>query len=141
MATHGMGVTFAIGDGGDPETFTAVGEVTDLSAPEWARELVETTHHGSAAKTWIAQPLVDYGEISVTVNRNPGDSTDTALKAAFASGVEGNYRFTNPGPGSTTETVTVPAIMTSLSSTSPMDAQQSMTAVLKVVGEPTVTVA
>lgn len=141
MATHGKGVTFGIGNGAEDEVFTDIGEVTDLSLPDWSRDLVEVTHHGSTAKEFVPQPLVDYGEASVTVNRNPGDAADAALEAAFASGVAGNYQITCPAPGGATETWVIPAIPTNLARASPMDAQQSATLTLKVVGVPTLTVA
>lgn len=141
MATHGKGVTFGIGDGGDPETFSTIGEVTELGLPDWSRELVETTHHASAAKEWIAQPLVDYGEATVTVNRNPGDAADAAIEAAFASPDAANFKLTVPASGGQVESWIIPAVPTNLERSSPMDAQQSATLTLKVVGVPTLTVA
>lgn len=141
MATHGKGASFGIGDGGDPETFADIGEVTGLELPDWSRELIETTHHGSTAKEWIAQPLVDYGEASVTVNRNPGDAADAALEAAFASPDPANFRIEIPAPGGAVETWILPAVPTNLSRASPLEAQQSATLTLKVVGAPSLSIA
>lgn len=140
MATHGKGVTFGIGDGGDPETFTSIGEITGLELPGLSRELVDVTHHASTAKEWLAQPLIEYGDAVITVNRNPGDATDAALDAAFASPDAANFQITIPA-GAQTFTMVFPAVPTGLEKSSPMDAQQTATLTVKVTGAPTETLA
>lgn len=140
MATHGKGVTFSIGDGGDPETFTKVGELTEIELPDWSRELVEVTHHESTAREYIAQPLVDYGEVVATMSRTPGSASDLALQAAFANEGAANFQLTVPA-GANVETWTIPGIATNLSRSSPMDNTQTATLTIKVVGVPTRAVA
>jgi len=46
-ARIGYGVAFAIGDGGDPETFTDVAEVTSVTPPSLSMDTVAATHTDS----------------------------------------------------------------------------------------------
>lgn len=69
------GTLLKIGDGGTPtENFTSIANVGDITGPGAALDTVDVTHHGSASKEFVAT-LLDGGEISLSINYDPAETT------------------------------------------------------------------
>lgn len=87
MATSAFyaGMTFKIGDGGGPEVFNALEEVTDLSGFGETSELIEVTHFASGGSKEYIAGLADGKEITVTCNH-----VMDATQQVFVKGNKGN---------------------------------------------------
>lgn len=141
-AIHGIGTLLKLGDGGSPETFSTISEVTELSGPSLEKETVEVTSHDTKAnassyKEYI-EGVKDGGEVSLTLNFIPTDSTHgptNGLLAEYESGGTTNYKIVFPDSGSTTWTI--PAICTGFEPEEPIDGQLTADVTLKVDGKPT----
>ena len=73
MAFSAQGTLLKVGDGGSPENFIAIAELSDLSDVGWAASTIETTSHDSLRQTWIAG-LELSDSFSFTGNWVPGDT-------------------------------------------------------------------
>src|SRR5690606_8787721 len=96
---HGHGTQFLRGDGGDPEVFVAIGEVTDITGPEMERETIDVTSHDSpdGYREHIGG-LKDGGEVSFEVNYDP--DLHNILEGDFADSQPRNYKIQLPAtPG------------------------------------------
>lgn len=136
MATNaaiGHGATFAKGDGGGSEVFTALAEVTSITPPNLSRDTVDATHMGSTDR-WreYVAGLRDGGEVGIELNFDPGGSAQTALFASFNSNAAGNWKITFPDA---TEW-TFSAFLTSISPAVPLDGKMTLSAGFKVNGKP-----
>lgn len=78
MADFIGGVTVNIGDGADPEVFTSLGGVTDVSGVGQNNPLVDVTDFDSTAREYIGG-LADGTEPSLTVNTDLGDANQNLL--------------------------------------------------------------
>lgn len=132
-AILGFGTTFAIGDGGSPEAFTALAEVLDVSAPSDSVDVIEVTHQTSPGRTkeFIAG-LNDPGECSFTINFIPGAGDDTALQAIRTPSTSTNFRITFPDTGSTTWTFA--GFLTSYTPTAPVNDRMTADITIKLTG-------
>ena len=75
---------FKIGNGGSPEVFTAVAEVTTLTPPSQVFGEIQTTHLSTPGATHTYRPtLADPGEVAMTLNYIPGGTEDAAIRALF----------------------------------------------------------
>ena len=129
-AIIGYGATFAIGDGGGPETFTALAEVTNITLPNYTRDAVDVTHMTSddTFREYIAG-LMDGGEVQIELNFVP--SASDVLIAAIVAGLQ-NYQITV-----NSITFTFAAVMTDYAPSAPNDDKLSASATFKVSGKPT----
>lgn len=141
MADIAYGVKFEYSsDSGS--NYTALGEITDISPPSVSKDVIETTSHGSGGvKTYIGG-LVDYGEVSITVNYDPDGTTNDAIRdlAVEAHETVGNklykisYNDGTIGDYSDSSTETFIGIVTGFEPQAPMDGQLSATFTIKVTG-------
>lgn len=82
QADIGYDSEFAIGDGGDPETFTPIAEVVSITPPSLTRGKEDATHLKSPdSYNEHILALFDTGDVSITLNFVPSE-TD-AVYAAF----------------------------------------------------------
>lgn len=128
-AVIGYGTTFAFGDGADPEVFTALAEVTDITPPSDSIDIIETTHMTSPNRTkeFIAG-LSDPGECSFDIHFIPGTGDDTVIQGRRNTGTVNNYQITWPGSG----TWTFAAILTGYAPTAPVNDRMTATVTFKV---------
>lgn len=87
QVTSGFGASFQTGDGGNPETFTAYGEVTNDLPFELSRDVIDASHQQSPGA--MREKIVgmgDAGEISIEFNFVPGSTQFAAVEAEFAAG-------------------------------------------------------
>jgi hypothetical protein len=87
MATNAFysGVVFSLGDGGGPEVFTPLEEVTEISGLGENTELIEVTHFGSGGSKEYIAGLADGKEFTVSCNH-----IIDAAQQVFAKGNKGN---------------------------------------------------
>ena len=131
MAIHGYGITLSYDDGGSPVSIT---DITEITPPEVTKETIETTHHGSSggAREFISG-LVDGGEMSVTVNYDPGDTSHSYLRTAANSANSGTPdSFTLTYSDSSTDEFS--GYVTGMSVEAPMDDKVSATFTIKITG-------
>lgn len=136
MATNtsiGYGSAFAVGDGGSPEVFTDLAEVTNITGPNVVRETVDATHMASPNRyrEFIAG-LIDAGEVSVEMNYVPGGATEILLNGCLEQVAVRNYRITAPNA----EVLAFSGFCTSRSAAIPLDDKMTMSATFKVSGDP-----
>jgi hypothetical protein len=99
-ALTAQGSVLKLGDGGDPEAFTAIGEVIGVSGlGGGSGSEIDVTDLSSTGKEFIIG-LKDEGEISVTMNLDTGDTQQTALRTARDSATIKNFELdlTDSGP-------------------------------------------
>lgn len=118
-----------------PGTFTAVANVTNITAPAIERETLDVTAHDSAnGYMQFLGGLKNGGECSFEVNYDP--SKHDALVAHMDDGDPKNYKVVWPqGLGSWTFT----AVMTGFAPEAPYDDKLSAEISFQVSGKPTLT--
>lgn len=93
--TTASGTKFSIGTiAADPasDTFTAVGEITDMG--DFGREYKEvTTETMDDRKTFRVKGNYDDGTMTITLNRDMTNAGQTALAAALNSDADYNFRI------------------------------------------------
>lgn len=100
-AVIGYGSTFKAGDGGSPESFTAVAEVFNIQPAEKAVEPVETTHLSSPDAHKEYKPgMVTPGQWSIECrwlfdDATQDDSADGLLGILYSREVR-NWQFEDP---------------------------------------------
>ena len=147
MAIKGYGVKFSISTD-DGSTYSEIGEITDLTPPSISKDTIETTSHGTSGIRTYVGGLVDFGEMSVTVNLDP-DVADTGAKnhvdlRALAKTpnddpVASTYKFKIEYADSTASIDTFRGVVTSYEASAPIDGVLSATFTIKVSGEITYT--
>ena len=132
-ARIGYGVAFAIGDGGDPETFTDVAEVTSVTPPSLSMDTVAATHTDSEEgwREYIAG-LLDAGEVTIELNFVPGGASTTALLTKLSSRAAGNFRITFPD----LTAWEFAGFCTGFEPAAPVEDKMSATATFKLTGKP-----
>lgn len=105
-AISSFGILLQMGDGADPEVFTTIAEVRDISPPELTRDTEETTHHTSPGG-WeeLLGTLKRSGEVTFEVNWLPTDATHNAsdgILSLYDSGEITNFQIIFPDSGTTT---------------------------------------
>ena len=117
------GITIVFGTSG----FSA--ELTDITAPEAARDAVESSHQGTTtARTFIPQDLVDWGSLEIDFNFDP--STDPPVDATAET-------VTITWPDATTWAFS--GFMTNYSASAPLNDKMTGSATVKVTGDVTIT--
>lgn len=120
--------------------FVVVANVSDISGPSRAREAIEVTAHDSPDQYREFVPgLKDGGEVVITINYDPGNSTHTALDADFEEQELRAYQVVVL-PGETDEhTWEFSGFLTAIGDEFPVDNRMERTATFKISGKPTLT--
>lgn len=137
--TIGFGTLLKVGDGGGPETFTAIAEIADISGPGLSHEPVQATHMQSPG-AWheYIKGLKDGGEISLDLTYLPGHATQdasTGLLKDFNDRILRNFQLVFPDTGTTTWSFA--AFITGFEPSAPKDDRLSAAVTLKISGQPT----
>ena len=127
------------GDGGNPETFTAIAEVNSISGPSFALDTTEVTHMESpgAWKEFIPT-LLDAGELSFEINFIPTDSTHSYAAGLLSDMVNRtlrNFQLVFPDTGNTTWTFS--AYVTGFDLDASVDGKLGASVTLRITGQPT----
>jgi hypothetical protein len=95
-AVAAFGTVLKLGDGGETEVFTSIGEVTDLNHSGYSATTEDATHHESPSATMESiATLIDPGSISGTLNWVPGDTANLAVEAAMKTRAKKNFEMSN----------------------------------------------
>lgn len=132
----GFGTQFKRGDGADPEVFSALASVTNVSGPGLTRETIDVTAHDSPDQ-WMEflGGLKDGGEVTLDINYRP--SVHDALVADLDDEDPRNYQLVFPDVDATTWGIS--AIMTGFEPEAPYDDKLAASLTFKVNGKPTLT--
>ena len=139
MGISAFGTLLKIGDGGDPETFTAIAEVSSISGPGLSLDTIDVTHHSSTAG-WreFVGGLLDAGEVSFDINYLPTDAThdaSTGLIKDMTDRTVRNFQLVFPDASNTTWSFS--ALVTGFEPSEPVDDKLAASVTLKLTGQPT----
>jgi predicted secreted protein len=139
LARSGFGTLLKMGDGGGPETFTTIAEVSNVTTPSFTRDTIDATHHTSpgGVREFIGS-LVDPGEVTIDMNWIPSDPTQDQTTGLLKAALDGNTRnFRLVIPASPAVTWNFKGIVTGFSGATPMDDKMTASVTMKVSGLPT----
>ncbi|WHX19830.1 phage tail tube protein [Streptomyces malaysiensis subsp. malaysiensis] len=130
-----FGTQLQRGDGGSPETFTAIANATSITPPALARETLDVTSHGSPDQ-WreYLGGLKDGGEVSIDINYDP--RLHDTLVEDFNDPNPRNYKVVWPG---TLGNWAFAAVLTSFEPEAPHDDKLAASLTFQVSGKPTLT--
>lgn len=136
-----FGTELRIGDGAEPEVFTAVVGVTSIGGPGFSMDTIDGTAHDSpGAVEEVIPSIIRTGELSVDINYDPSEATHdaaTGLLSTLFSRTIGNYQLVFP---TSPETVwDFAAYVTGFEPTAAYDDKLSATVTLRISGAPTLT--
>ena len=138
QAIPGYGTLLKMGDGGGPETFNTVVEVTELNLPELTLNTEDATSHDSAGWEEVIGTLLSGGEISGKVNWRATDATHnetTGLLAAILNRTKKNWKMVLPG---TIKTFSFAGLLTKFKGLAPVDGKLEAEFTIKISGPVTV---
>jgi predicted secreted protein len=128
-----------MGDGADPEVFTAIANVHNLGGPEITKAALDVTAHDGNGWMDFVGNLKDGGEISLELNWDPGEATHDLATGLLGSLVNEsqptNWQVVWPDDASTTWDIA--AIVTAFGPSAPVDEKLTASVTLKVSGQPT----
>lgn len=132
LATSGYGAKFYLGDGGGPEVFTKISELAAVVPPDKQQETAEATHMESPQrfKEYILT-MKDSGEVQLTFNWLPTDSTQALIDAAYDNSRRCNMRIVFYGD---TQRIEGQGIITNISRTIPMGDRLTRVVTIKATG-------
>lgn len=139
LAIDAYGTLLQSGDGGSPENFTTIAEVTDITGPGLVQDPLDVTSHESpGAFREFVGGLLDGGEVTFTINYVPTAATQdasTGLIADMIARIVRNFQLVFPDVGATTWSFA--ALITAFEPAEPVDDRLSAEVTLKVTGQPT----
>jgi hypothetical protein len=100
-----QGIVIARGDGGSPEAFTLIAEITDFDGPGGERPDIDVSSLDSLAREYLPG-LTDNGDFSCTMNFLPVDAQHVAIRDVdrLETATPRNFRITFTDAGLTTAT-------------------------------------
>jgi predicted secreted protein len=130
----GFGAQLQRGDGGAPEVFTPIANVTNVGGPGLSRNTIDVTSHDSP-DAWMefVGGLKDGGEVSLDVNYDPAKHDE--LVADFDDEDPRSYRVVFPTEPPATWGIR--AVMTGFEPSAPHDDKLAASLNFKVSGKPT----
>lgn len=136
-AQWGIGTKLKRGDGGDPETFSAIAKITNISGPSLSLDTEDTTDHDSKGG-WeeIIPTILRSGEVSLDLNFLPTETTQTNLILDMINRAKRSFQMVFPDQAQTTWSFS--AYVIGFESEEPTDSALSATVTLKISGEPTI---
>lgn len=138
-ALSGHGTLLQIGDGADPENFTTIAEVRDITGPGLGLDTADVTSHDSTGG-WEEHigTILRSGEVTFDVNYIPTDGTHDASSGLIndqESRTLRNFQLVFPDGGGTTWSFA--ALVTGFDPTGPVDGELTASVTLKPSGQPT----
>lgn len=116
------------------EVFEEVAEVTNISGPDEALELIDATHMGSpGARREYIPSLLDSGEVQLDLNFLPADSNQGGLRADLNNRVRRNFKLVWTDTGTTTYSFA--AYVTAHSKSAQIDDKLTASVTLKITGD------
>jgi hypothetical protein len=139
-ARIGWGGKVYLGTSALESTLTLLAEVVDCTFPQDEADEVEVTHLASPGKRkeFIAG-LIDGGDVTLTLNYDPGSATDLLLTAAKEAGTTRSFRIVVPseaGDGSADWNFTTTGFVKRYApNTMSAGAKIEATAVIRITGD------
>lgn len=122
------------GDGGSPETFTAIAEVTRLNGLDLKKDTIDIT---TLADTWrkFKGTLLDAGQVQMDILYNPSDATHKLLMADMQKTNDdgGNWEIVFPD----SSTASFAAIVDGFQPVTAVGDVLKATVTMKATGQPT----
>lgn len=138
-ATAAFGTLLKVGDGGGPEAFTTLAEVTSISGPALSMDTIDVTHMESPDDFREMIPsFKSGGEVTVELNFLPANATQdatTGILADFNSRTLRNFQIVWTDAGNTTWAFS--AYVTGFEPSAPVDDKLSASMTLTISGNPT----
>lgn len=138
MAWSGFDTLLKIGDGGSPEGFTVIAEVTGIGGPGLGQDAIATTHHVSdGGFNEAVGGLLDGGEVTFELNFGPKvwmHSAATGLVDDIETRTVRNFQLVFPDPQRTTWSFS--ALVTGFDPADSPDDKIAASVTLKVSGVP-----
>lgn len=100
QARFGYGTLVKMGDGGSPQTFTAIAEVrNDISFSGLESDSIEVTTHNNAVNGRAKEKipgLIDPGNLEIEINYVANDATHIAVRNAWINQVKKDFQVLSP---------------------------------------------
>lgn len=137
-AIAAYGTLLKIGDGGGPETFTTIAEVTSIGGPSLGLDMIDATSHDST-QGWeeVIGGILRSGEVTMELNFIPTEGTHNAATGLIADMVARtlrNFQMVFPDAGNTTWAFS--ALVNKFQPAAPVDNKLSASCTLKLSGSP-----
>lgn len=139
MATQAVsshGTFLKVGDGAEPEVFTTIAEVKDISGPAMTLNMEDATSHDSGGWREEIATLLEAGDISFDVNYY-ADETQTLLETAQYARERLNFEMVLPL--ATPVTKTFSGYVTSFENSAPVEGILTASVTIRVSGAITTT--
>ena len=133
----GLGVALRRGDGGGPEVFTKIAQLTAVNWGGRALDPVDSTTMDvtDGYRTFIGG-LLNGGQLSIEGVYDEADAGHAGLQSDMDAKTVRNFELALPAPVS--KTFTIAALITSLDKNAPLDGLVTFSATMQVSGKPTV---
>lgn len=121
-------------------SFSAIGQIMDISGPSLSRNTLDSTTHDST-DAWMEflKSLKDGGEVTFDIVYDPALSNHDATTGLLSDFAEdstiANFRITFPDTGNTQWVM--PAIVSGFEPTAPVAEKLTSSVTLKIAGKPT----
>jgi|SRR5882724_768907 len=141
QARRAQGTLLKLGDGGSPESFTTIAELTKIDTTFKADDL-DASNHDTPSSWKEFVPGMKEAEIKIAGNFIPEDATQdatTGLLSHFIAGDQANYQLIFPGLPGDPSPLEIDAAMVVMEMSPKADAKAILTfdASLKFAGAPT----
>lgn len=121
-------------------TFAVIANVSDISGPSRERESMDVTAHDSPDKyREFVKGLKDGGEVTITLNYNPANSTHSDLDADFEEVALRKYQVVVLPDTADERTWEFSGLITSIGDEFPTDDKMEREVTFKLSGKPTLT--
>lgn len=120
--------------------FVTIANVSDLSGPSLTREAIDVTAHDSPNQyREFVKGLKDGGEVTLTLNYDPGAATHADLLSDFEEDTLRDYQIVALPGESDEATWEFSALITALGDAYPIDDRMEREVTVKISGKPTLT--
>jgi predicted secreted protein len=121
-------------------SFATVANVSDISGPGRSRDAIEVTAHDSANQyREFVKGLKDGGEVTITINYDPAQSTHADLDADFEEDELRDYQVVILPGDDDEHTWEFSGLITALGDAFPIDDRMEREVTVKISGKPTLT--
>ena len=87
-----QGTVLKVGNDASPEVFTAIGEIKEIGGPSGSAPVIDVSNLSSTKREKI-MGLPDEGQVSMSLNYDPDDVQQTALRTARTNRTAKNFKI------------------------------------------------
>lgn len=135
-----QGTQLQVGDGAEPEVFTPVARVTDISGPGLIAEVEDVTSHDTSGWRERLSTILDAGEITFDIfyiPNNPTHNQTTGLLQLYLNRLLTNFRLVMTDAAATTYNFS--GYVTSFETSAPIAAAYRASITITITGAVTIT--